>query len=158
MSESAVIFLATRLHMLVLLAWVLFLFYIKKETRLRMILLTSISLPISFLISRVASYFYFNPRPFVVDGFESLVFHVADNGFPSDHMLLVSTLSMAVFAVNRTVGFAFILLSVLVGLGRVMAGVHHVLDVVGSLVISILAVCLGYIFISKFVNKKFYGA
>ncbi len=154
MSESVVIFLATRLHILILLIGVIFVL-LSKSKRKKLLWVTALTLPVALLASRVASYLYFNPRPFVVDGSDSLIFHIADNGFPSDHMLLVSTISVIVLMFNKPLGITLIALSVLVGLGRVSSGVHHSVDILGSIVIAIVAVSVSHLFIHKLIFKNY---
>lgn len=89
----------------------------------------------SFVLSRIAGRLFDNPRPFVVGHFVPLVPHAPDNGFPSDHTLLAAWLAVVVYRLHRPTGMAFMVGAVLVGLSRVAAGVHHPIDIVGSLVI-----------------------
>ena len=104
--------------------------------RLRTLVLASIALPLVFVASRTASLLFENPRPFLEYDFVPLIAHVADNGFPSDHALLVFAVASIVFAFNKQVGIGLFVLAVLVGTGRVLVGVHHVIDIVGSFVIA----------------------
>ena len=154
MSETVIIFLATRLYFLVLLGGAIFALLIPKTKQVKLCWITFFTLPLSFILSRVVSYLYFNPRPFVSHDFDPLIFHVADNGFPSDHMLLVSVISMIVYTFNKPIGIGLIVLSVLVGLGRVLSGVHHLLDILGSFVIAVSVVYLVHLFFNRYNNKN----
>ena len=154
MNDWIILVLANKLHVVVLLIAFIYALTISKQLQKKIILLSAVAFPLSFVLSRISSYFYFNPRPFVVGEFTPLVQHVADNGFPSDHVLLVATVSMVIFLFNRPIGVGLILISILVGLGRVLSGVHHVVDIIGSFVIAFIAVYISYIFINKFVNKR----
>ena len=98
------------------------------------------ALALGMLANRV----YFDPRPFVALHSTPLVPHAPDNGFPSDHALLVSTVAMIGTLWNRRLGLALWVLAILVAIGRVYVGVHHVLDVAGSIIISSVAVLLTY--------------
>lgn len=98
----------------------------------------------ALLLGTIANHVYFDPRPFVVGHFTPLVPHAPDNGFPSDHALLVSAVAMIGTLWNRRLGVALWILAVLVAIGRVYVGVHHTVDVVGSIVISSVAVLLTY--------------
>lgn len=97
-----------------------------------------ISFPVAFIISRIVSHFFNNPRPFVVGRFVPLIAHAADNGFPSDHALLVSALAMLFWWSNRRMSLLLWVLAIAVGLSRVLVGVHHLVDIVGSMVIVIV--------------------
>ena len=95
-------------------------------------------------LGMIANHLYFDPRPFVAGHFTPLVPHAPDNGFPSDHTLLVSAVAMIGTLWNRRLGMVLWILAILVAVGRVYVGVHHVLDVAGSIVISSVAVLLTY--------------
>jgi len=93
----------------------------------------------AFLLSLVANHFIQDPRPFIVGGFKPLIHSSTDNGFPSDHTLLLATTAAIVMVASRPAGFLGLALAVLVGLARVYVGVHHLTDIIGSLVIVGLA-------------------
>ncbi len=80
---------------------------------------------------------YFDPRPFVAGHFTPLLYHIPDNGFPSDHLLLVSVIAMIGTYWNKKLGAVLWILAVIIAIARVYVGVHHVIDVVGSMVIAI---------------------
>jgi len=141
MSEVIVIFLATRLHILIVIMGIIFLLVTSMNQKKKLIQIAIVVLPVSFVLSKIASILYYNPRPFVVGSFDPLIFHIADNGFPSDHMLLVSVIAIIVLMFDRFLGAILILLSILVGMGRVLSDVHHLFDIVGSVVIVLVAVC-----------------
>lgn len=135
---------------LVALAIALFTF-LKAERSLqkKLLLLMVVSFPLVFIVARITSGFYFNPRPFVVGDFIPLVAHEPDNGFPSDHLLLLSSVSVLFFLFKRQIAYWLIIISVVVAISRVYVGVHHTLDVVGSAVISTLVILL----INKMLNN-----
>jgi undecaprenyl-diphosphatase len=136
MLELVSIFLATKLHIIVILIAFVAIAFASDFQRLRTLVLASIALPLVFLTSRTASLLFENPRPFLEHDFVPLITHAADNGFPSDHALFVFAVASIVFTFNKPVGFGLFVLAVLVGVGRVLVGVHHVIDILGSLVIA----------------------
>jgi membrane-associated phospholipid phosphatase len=95
-----------------------------------------------YIISFITGKLYFNPRPFVVDNIIPLVSHGNTNGFPSDHTLLSGALSVLMLKYNKKIGLTLAMFAVIVGVGRVLAGVHHAIDIVASLVICSL---IGYL-------------
>jgi undecaprenyl-diphosphatase len=107
-----------------------------KERFVRLTIVTTIVALLIFSVGRVV---YDNPRPFVTTGSAPLVAHAPDNGFPSGHSLAAGIMAAVVTIVQPPVGAAFWIGAVLVGAGRVLAGVHHMLDVVASFVIVILS-------------------
>jgi len=114
-------------------------FYFQRQPaseKKRLFLLSVIALPLAYAVSRALGYFYYLPRPFVVGNFVPLVAHVPDNGFPSEHTLFSAAVSAVIYISDRKTGAALWLLTALVGLSRVMAGVHHFTDICGAMAIS----------------------
>ena len=92
-----------------------------------------IALPLAYALARAAGHFYFLPRPFVAAGFAPLIPHAPDNGFPSEHALFSAAIAAAVFLLSRKLGTALWVIAALVGISRVLAGVHHTADIAGAL-------------------------
>jgi len=90
---------------------------------------------VAFLLSLLANRFIQDPRPFVAGRFTPLIPSSTDNGFPSDHVLLLSAAAAVTMVVSPAAGLLGAVGAVLVGLARVYAGVHHLADIAGSLVI-----------------------
>jgi undecaprenyl-diphosphatase len=94
---------------------------------------------LSYVFAQIGGLLYNDPRPFAVGHFQPLMAHAADNGFPSDHALLTATLVALVALIDIPWASPFVLLAFIVDWARVDAGIHHVIDVVGSSVIVALA-------------------
>ena len=122
---------------------------VPREERRRFFIISALSFPLAYILGKLAGYAYFNPQPFVVEGFIPLVSHVADNAFPSDHTLLAATCAAVVFVFNTRIGVLAWGVAIGVGIGRVLAGVHHPIDVIASIVISILVVSLVVSYVEK---------
>lgn len=140
------IFGAKYLHFLVIfvvLSWFLFQ---PKARKKEILIIAGASLPLIFVISVFAGRLYYNPRPFVAGCFQPLVYHAADNGFPSHHALLVFFISAVVFIFSHRAGLLLGVLALCVSFSRVYAGLHHTLDIAGSLAISIISVSAVYFF------------
>ena len=116
----------------------------ERNVKKQIILFAVSSLLFSYVLALAASHFYFNARPFVVEHFIPLIPHAPDNGFPSDHALLVSSIAIIGLYLNKRLGVLLSAIAVLVMAGRVYVGVHHVIDVVASAGISLFAVTLVY--------------
>jgi len=154
MLDIITIFLATKLHVVIILIVLVAIVFASGFARLRTLVLSAVALPIIFVSSRIASYFFENPRPFFEHDFVPLVAHAADNGFPSDHALLVFALASVTFTFNRPVGIGLFILSTLVGVGRVLVGVHHTIDIFGSVIITVSIVCISQIVIKLITDTK----
>jgi membrane-associated phospholipid phosphatase len=97
---------------------------------------------LAFALAQTGARLIADPRPFLVSGGPPLIASAQDNGFPSDHTLLVATAAAVVTVANPRAGALFWAAAALVGLARVYARVHHLLDVAGSLVIVGLALAI----------------
>lgn len=111
--------------------------------RLKELVLAALAIGIvSYLVSLIANRLVPDPRPFVVGGFKPLIHGSTDNGFPSDHTLLLAASAAVTMLASRRAGLLGLLAAVFVGLARVYAGVHHLADIAGSLVIVALVYIL----------------
>lgn len=138
--DEVIVFLASKLHVvIVVIAIITFLFSTKKQ-RMALALTAVTALPLSYLLGKIASFFYYTERPFSELGIAPLVPHIADNGFPSEHTLYAMVIAAVVFSVHKNWGLLLIVLAILVGVGRVIAYVHNPIDIVGSVFIASIAV------------------
>ena len=82
------------------------------------------------------------PRPYEQPGFEPLR-HKETRGhsFPSRHALSASVLAMVWMYFYPKAGWAMVGITVLICVGRVLTGVHHIRDVVGG---AALGFALGF--------------
>jgi membrane-associated phospholipid phosphatase len=94
---------------------------------------------VAFLLAQIGTHLIDSPRPFLVSGQPPLIPSSVDNGFPSDHTLLLAVAAAVITLTNRWWGLLFWGLAVVVGLARIYAGVHHLVDVAGSLAIVLVA-------------------
>ncbi len=101
-------------------------------------------LGLSYILGLIARTLYYDPRPFVVEGFQPLLQHIADNGFPSDHTLLLAAIAASAGLFDRRVAVLLWLVTLVVGISRILAGVHHSIDIIGSIVIALLAKWIVY--------------
>lgn len=100
-----------------------------------------VALVIAVVLIQLAAATHADPRPFVVDpSIRPLFAHPADNGFPSDHTTLAATVALLVMTHRRWLGAVLLVASVLVGVARVAAHVHHGQDIVAGMLIAIVAV------------------
>ena len=132
----------------------LYFLYQSREKKKELIVRGILTAIIVGLGAFLAGHIYYNPRPFVVGNFIPLVPHSVNNGFPSDHVLLASFIAAVLSFYNRKTAVILWILVVVVAISRVLVGVHHPVDVVGSIVISIIGSAIGYIIIKKFKSDR----
>jgi undecaprenyl-diphosphatase len=115
-------------------------FVLKPSLRRAFLLKLAGAAVLSLLLSRIASHFIHDPRPFVAGHFTPLIPHGADNGFPSDHTLFASFMAWLLLTYSRKLGIIALTVTALMGLARMAAGVHHSWDILGSFAITWVSV------------------
>lgn len=107
-------------------------YQIKKQI-LKAFIFTSIVI----FISQCISHIYYHPRPFVMDVGRTLIYHSPNGSFPSDHMLIFSSIAFSYFfSTYRKLGIFLIMLAWLVAWSRIYVGVHFPLDMLGAFVLA----------------------
>ncbi|WP_336929319.1 phosphatase PAP2 family protein [Acinetobacter tandoii] len=120
--------------MIVLFAW----FWLRGDYQIKkQILKAFIFTSIALFISQCISHIYYHPRPFVMDVGRTLIYHSPNGSFPSDHMLIFSSIAFSYFfSTYRKVGIFLIMLAWLVAWSRIYVGVHFPLDMLGAFVLA----------------------
>jgi undecaprenyl-diphosphatase len=146
--DTLIFFLARYLIVVPPLTLLQHVWMLQKNERVRFVIHILLSFLIAYIGAKTAGAVFDNPRPFVVGNFEPLVPHGVENGFPSMHTLVAATIAFILLGRSRALGIALIVVAILVGIGRVYAGVHHGIDVVGGFTIAALSVALSRILLS----------
>lgn len=107
------------------------------------------------MLSRVASKLYYDPRPFVAEHVKFLIAHPADNGFPSGHALLtMTTLTTVTYFYNKKVAAGKLVLTIIVGIARILAKVYSPLDIGVGCLFGIIGTSAGYYIIKYSWSKR----
>lgn len=139
----------------VLVTIVVWLFLNKNDKKILVVQLISGGI-IALIIAYIARHFYNDPRPFVEGHFKPYFPHAADNGFISDHTLLASFLAFSVYFYKKWVGLLLIILAIVIGTARVIAGVHHWRDILAAFIVSFIASLLALAITHHLKPKKRY--
>ena len=107
--------------------------YDTKKHILKAFIFTSIAI----LISQCISHVYYHPRPFVMEVGRTLIYHAPNGSFPSDHMLIFSSIAFSyLFSAQRKLGIFLLIMAWLVAWSRVYLGVHFPLDMLGAFLLA----------------------
>lgn len=142
--HSITIFLASYLVFIIVALVAVAVIRSRPTERIRFIAFIIVASIVSYVFAKIAGQLYYDPRPFVRDGVHAIIGHTNDNGFPSDHMLLSSVFALSCLLYRRRIGIAVAVLAALVGVGRVAAGVHHLVDILGSILCALLGCAVAY--------------
>lgn len=134
-----IIFIAKYAFLLSTLIAVFYVWKIVAAKRKHLIKFSLITLPLGYILTKLAGMLWFDPRPFVSDHVVPLIVHSADNGFPSDHTVLTMTIAGILFLYDRRMGYLLFFIALSIGIARVLSGVHHPADIIGSILVAILA-------------------
>jgi membrane-associated phospholipid phosphatase len=115
--------------------------FLPRQDKVGLAVQAIVALVIAVALIQLAAATHADPRPFVLDpSIRPLFAHPADNGFPSDHTTLVATVAFLVMTYRRWLGAALLAASVLVGVARVAAHLHHGQDILAAVLIAVVAV------------------
>lgn len=152
--DTLIIFLGSYLHFFIIATALLSVIFVSSKIRLEYISFLIFVGLLAYLLGELIGMVIYNPRPFVVLDVVPLIPHDPTNGFPSTHALVSISIAFAVFIFNKKLGFVLFLLAILVGAGRVFAQIHSIEDILGSVLVAAIAVCVG-VFVKKvFENSR----
>ena len=159
---SAVVYvIAKEIDWYVIIAGVFFILineYIHNRSSLRIILRRSfieniyifIGICIAWAISLFMKINFAIPRPFIqFPETIPLFVYGAYDSFPSGHATLFSALGTALFFYNKKIGIIFLFFALIIGLTRIIAGIHFPLDVLMGWCIGAFVSYLSYYFLQK---------
>lgn len=120
------------------------LFYLWFTNRKNEALFAGYATTLGVIINQIIGLFYFHPRPFMENLGITLLSHKAENSFPSDHTTFVVSIALMLitFRSTRTLGIVSIILALWCGVARVYCGIHYPFDIMGSIIVSIVAVVI----------------
>lgn len=136
-----VIFSAQYLYLIIAFIGAIVFFILRKKKEFLSLMVPSFTL--SYLLAKILGSIIKSPRPFFTDHIQPLIPTSTDNGFPSDHTLLAMSIALVVYAYNKKVGIVLIILSLCVGIARILTHSHHPIDIVASIGIALFSlVCV----------------
>jgi undecaprenyl-diphosphatase len=105
-------------------------------------ILTFFTVVFAWICGDIIKYIFMIKRPFMELGITPLFL---ENGFsfPSSHVTVMAALSIIIWNFNRKLGIVFLIFTILIGLSRMVIGVHYPMDVVaGGFIGSLLGLSI----------------
>lgn len=142
--DVLVIFFAKYFGLLLLAGLGAYLLFKQKRRDLKMALFALTSAFVARVIfTEIIRLFYFHPRPFMfLSEVQQLVFHEPSASFPSGHVAFFIALAAGILFFNRFLGILFFFGAFLIGVSRVIVGIHWPYDIIGGAVVGIVSVIL----------------
>jgi undecaprenyl-diphosphatase len=113
--------------------------FFKKKKEILGAFVTGVS---AWVLAYVLKFLIHIDRPFVaLTGVQSLV---PESGFafPSGHATFFMALAFSIYFRHKKAGYWFIAFALIIGLARIMAGVHYPIDILGGFVLGALVAYL----------------
>jgi undecaprenyl-diphosphatase len=138
-------------YLFIVIAGIAFVYFLKqpRSHQKRILMFAALTLPVTFILSKIGALLYNDPRPFVAGHFIPLIPHEPDNGFPSDHVLLCASIAAVIYPSSKSLSLILWALTLLVGISRVLTGLHHSVDVIGSIMLAIVVAAIVYRIINR---------
>lgn len=152
--DQVIIFCAVWLGNLALAATILFVFfhrdkYIEEHTKASLLQKTKeLSLILSsafsaWVAAQIFKHLFATERPFLALDVVPLFDH-GGYAFPSGHATFFSALAVAVYFYHKGLGIALGAVAIIVGVARVIAGVHFPIDILGGFVLGPIVAIFAY--------------
>ena len=128
---------------------------------------TAIAAALALGANQIVGQFWYEPRPFMIGLGRTLMAHVPENSFPSDHTTFMLTVGIGLIATGGAPRWGKIvtIVGVLVAWARIYLGLHFPLDMLASALIaslfaavSVLLVAPSRRWIMPLANKIYDGA
>lgn len=137
--DFTAIFFADYLEYALAAIFILFLYLENRShwQKFQIFLITAISMAIArFGVTNLIRFLYPRPRPFETYNINILI---TNNGssFPSGHAALFFAMAMAIYFYNKKWGAWFFAVALVMGIARVIAGVHYPTDILGGAIIGV---------------------
>lgn len=110
------------------------------------ILLVFLSGALAWVTALILKIIFHIPRPFLEFPDIHPLFIKTTFSFPSEHAMFFSALSFEIFLLHKKAGLVFIFFAIIIGVMRIVAGVHFPMDILGGFIFG---------FIIAYVTKKF---
>ena len=110
---------------------------------------------LAWIVAHFLKDIFHTARPFLaLQDAHQLLSHEADGAFPSGHATFYSSLAMMMYFYHKRIAYALAVVSLIVGISRVISGVHWPIDILGGYVLGIMVSIVMYFLVQKFWPKK----
>ena len=145
-----IIFAAKYLFAIVALLAVYAWWLLPKDKRLQVAAQAVLGLGLAAVLVKVADAIHPDVRPFVANHFQPWMSQNADNGFPSDHTTFTMLAAFTILPFSKKWGWSLAGLALIVGLARVVVGVHSIQDIAGGILVAAISAGIAY-YVAKWI-------
>jgi|SRR6266404_30973 len=128
--DHLIVFFAVYFPYVVVLSAVLFFIFFHRN--LKRFFWVFFAALLAWLVSGVLKHLIHTPRPFLALPNVSALFTETGYSFPSGHASFFAALAFSIFFVNKKTGYWFMFFALVIGVARIVAGVHFPIDILGG--------------------------
>jgi len=147
--DTAIVFSAETLGVVLLIGLIIFLFYHEhKGQGFHNVIVILGAIFFAWFVSWLIKYIYPFPRPFIaLENVTKLMDHGGMDSFPSGHATFFSAIATILYFYHRKIALFYAFGAVLIGVSRIVAGIHWPLDVlVGYVLGGVVATFVYYLY------------
>lgn len=147
--DTIIVFFASYLAYILIAVFIALVFFSQysKLEKLRILIVVSVSaIIVRFGVVELIRFFYHRPRPFN-DMSVTQLLTSSDWSFPSGHATFFFAMATAVYLYNKKWGIGFLIAAFVMGVSRVIAGVHYPSDIIGGALIGAAVAYSVYYFV-----------
>lgn len=143
-ADSLIVFVGDVLPWILIVFTIFYFLFFRKNVKKFTVIVSMIGIA-SFVTQFLKWQIFLHPRPFVVlPDVVQLINISSFDSFPSGHATIFAALATGIFIYNRKLGIIFAIAALLIGLARVIAGIHYPLDVLTGFGIGFVMAILSY--------------
>ncbi|MFA6077272.1 MAG: phosphatase PAP2 family protein [Candidatus Paceibacterota bacterium] len=120
--------------------------FMQKKKEILEVFLSAFS---AYFLAVILKLLIHTPRPFLALTNVKALFPETGFAFPSGHAAFFAALSISIFFSHKKAGYLFMFFAFLIGLARIMAGVHFPIDILGGFILGALVSYLVAYFVKK---------
>lgn len=138
--DKLVIFFAVYFpYVVVLLAAVFLFFYHRTWKEFFLVFFSSF---FAYFLATIFKFLFHVSRPIIALSDIHPLFTKTTFSFPSEHATFFMALAVSIFFFHKKAGYIFMFFALLIGIARVIAGVHFPIDILGGFVLGALVAYL----------------
>jgi len=120
--------------------------FMQKKKEILMVFFSGI---VAWVLAYILKILIHTPRPFDIFPQVHSLFSETGYSFPSGHATFFLALAFAIFFLHKKVGYVFMFFALVIGLARIIAGVHFPIDILGGFALGFVVAYL----INKYIRK-----
>ncbi len=153
MADSLIVFIGDVLPWILVVFTIFYFLFFRKNVKKFTVIVFMIGIA-SFVTQFLKWQIFLHPRPFVVLSNVTQLINISSfDSFPSGHATIFAALATGIFIYNRKLGIIFAVAALLIGLARIIAGIHYPLDILTGFGIGFVMAILSYKLMARLSRK-----